>query len=118
MQKAEYSVLVMQEGRKGKVKRIAHLQPPIQPYLATDYLKRLNGGSFISNSPPQGAFLGQHTTCLLKSPRSMWKLIDVFNPILTWTHLLYPPLIQFSYFNHRIFTVYMLYVSQICWSDP
>lgn len=120
MQKAEYSVLETQEGRKREVvKRIAHLQPLIQPYLASDHLKRLNGGSFLWNSPPQGTFSGQHTTCLPKVPRSMWKSIhDVFNPTWTLTYLLQHPPIQFGYFDNCIFIVYMLYVSQIRWSDP
>lgn len=65
MQKAEYSVLEIQEGTEKSDQMSGPLLAPIpSTHSTTGHLKRLNGGSFICRSPSQGSFSTQNAPTL------------------------------------------------------
>lgn len=69
MQKAEYSVLEIQEGTEKSDQMSGSLLGPIPSTRSTTgHLKRLNGGSFMCSSPSQGSFSTQNALLSTKSP--------------------------------------------------
>lgn len=65
MQKAEYSVLEIQEGTEKRDQMSGSLLGPIPSTRSTPgHLKRLNGGSLMCSSPSQGFFSAQNGPAL------------------------------------------------------